>query len=487
MRTSCLGKLRPAAALLGLALALGLMVPVRAQGPETASSLTVRIDGDRFIDDAGRRVILRGINAGGRSKLPPFLPFEPGADFDAALARYADAVAGLGFNVVRLLIIYEAAEPERGRYDEAYLARYDAMVRAFGRRGVRVFVDAHQDVFSRRFCGDGFPDWALRPQDRDRPLDADCQYWSLRYFVTPASINFDRFWKNQDGIQDNYVEFFRMLAKRYRDEPAVIGFEPINEPFPGRRGQARSIEWYRDLFALYERVGRAVHEADPRYLVLAEIGPAENQGAWTSLRPRPRVDNLVFAPHYYDGGTFGFAFSPGGDQWFMRLGLGKHLALARRWGAPTLATEYGISPLNRNAPDYIDELYEVFDQRQLSGTFWEASMSAVIWNHEITSIFNPDGSLRPGAAHLDRPFPRAVAGRIVAFGFERPGGVFRLRWEESAGMAAPTEVYLPARVYGDAPKIRLEPAGVSSFDAGARLLLVAASGKAGERWLEVRP
>jgi endoglycosylceramidase len=26
---------------------------------------------------------------------------------------------------------------------------------------IRVFLDAHQDVFSRFFCGEGVPDWAV--------------------------------------------------------------------------------------------------------------------------------------------------------------------------------------------------------------------------------------------------------------------------------------------------------------------------------------
>ena len=104
-------------------------------------------EGMRFVDSSGREVILRGVNAGGRSKLPPFFPFEPVPDFDTALEKYADGIQAMGFNVVRLLIIYEAAEPVRGKYDEGYLKKYDQMVSAFAKRGVYVFVDAHQDLF----------------------------------------------------------------------------------------------------------------------------------------------------------------------------------------------------------------------------------------------------------------------------------------------------------------------------------------------------
>ncbi len=125
------------------------------------ADLTLSTSGSRFVDAYGREVILRGANAGMRSKMPPFLPFDPEPDFETALEAYVDAFEEMGFNVVRLLIIWEAAEPERGRYDEEYLSRYDRMVEEFTSRGVRVIVDGHQDIVSRRFCGDGFPDWAL--------------------------------------------------------------------------------------------------------------------------------------------------------------------------------------------------------------------------------------------------------------------------------------------------------------------------------------
>jgi endoglycosylceramidase len=245
-----------------------------AGAAEPAPREGITAQGRRLEDGSGRQVILRGVNAGGRSKLPPFYPFDPAPDFETALARYADGIAALGFNVVRLLVIYEAAEPERGRYDEEYLARYDRMVQAFSRRGIRIIVDAHQDIFSRRLCGDGFPDWTLREQDRERKQDADCKLWSLHYFTGSVEKSFDRFWSDTDRVQESYAEFFGMLARRYAAEPAVIGFEPINEPFPGRWGMLHYSKWYeKQLYPLYEKVAAAVKAADP---VELEAAPAEH-------------------------------------------------------------------------------------------------------------------------------------------------------------------------------------------------------------------
>lgn len=474
--------------IVGVWISLGSPGAAAADTPSSDPLPGIHASGERLVDSLGRQVILRGVNAGGRSKLPPFFPFDPTPDFETALNRYADNIAALGFNVVRLLVIYEAAEPIRGQYNEEYLQGYDRMVQAMGRRGIRVIVDSHQDVFSRRFCGDGFPDWALFPEDQKRPTNADCKLWSLRYFWPTVAKNEDRLWQNQDGVMDSYVAFFKMLAERYRGEPAVIGFEPMNEPFPGAWGFAHYSEWYQtQLFALYEKVGQAVSAVDPRYLIFADICPLENQGAWNTRRPGPKLPNLVLTPHYYDAGTFGKSLAPGGDQWFMRRGLKRHLRLGNFWNAPVLITEYGISPLFKTAPAYINKLYAVFDELQLSGTFWEASISSTIWNQENTSLFNPDGSKRPGTPYLDRPYPRAVAGVIRYFKFDPQDGRFEMEWTEDPKITAPTELYLPERLYHQSPKVQLDPPGPSRFDPMERTLFIESSLRDGSRKLVVSP
>ena len=86
---------------------------------------------DRWIrDELGRVRIFRGANVSGRSKLPPFLPFDDPACFDP--------LAEWGWNAVRLLVMWEALEPERGSYDDAYLARVEsAAAEAAGERGLQ--------------------------------------------------------------------------------------------------------------------------------------------------------------------------------------------------------------------------------------------------------------------------------------------------------------------------------------------------------------
>ena len=136
----------------------------------------LEIDGEWFRDTEGWRRILRGVNLGGDCKVPftpngytniptdfsnhrtvSFVgrPF-PLAEADEHFAR----LKAWGFNCLRLLTTWEAVEHEGPYlYDEAYLDYFDTLCRMADAYGMYVFVDFHQDVWSRMTGGDGAPGW----------------------------------------------------------------------------------------------------------------------------------------------------------------------------------------------------------------------------------------------------------------------------------------------------------------------------------------
>ena len=62
-------------------------------------------------------------------------------------------------NFVRLGVMWEAVERERGVYDDDYLAKVTDLINKLGEKGIYTLVDAHQDVFARVMCGEGVPNF----------------------------------------------------------------------------------------------------------------------------------------------------------------------------------------------------------------------------------------------------------------------------------------------------------------------------------------
>ena len=68
---------------------------------------------------------------------------------DMALLR------GLGFNAVRLGVLWEAVQPAQGVINATYIARVKELVDELYTYGIYTIADAHQDVLTEAMCGEG--------------------------------------------------------------------------------------------------------------------------------------------------------------------------------------------------------------------------------------------------------------------------------------------------------------------------------------------
>lgn len=246
--------------------------------------MRLSIEGEWFIDDRGRKVLLRGVNLSGSSKVPAvpngathiktdFLDHKEvsfvGRPFPLKEAEYhLQRIKHWGYNALRFLVTWEAIEHAGpGEYDVEYLDYVEELLKCVDSYGLHVIIDPHQDVWSRMCGGDGAPGWTFEavgidftkfdetgaatlmqhrydPNDpkafgplswsQNRVAFASCTMWTLFFggetFAPSCTVN----GKNaQVFLQEHLTHSLVQLAKRVRDLDCVLGFEPINEPNQG--------------------------------------------------------------------------------------------------------------------------------------------------------------------------------------------------------------------------------------------------------------
>lgn len=193
--------------------------------------------GMKFRDEKGRECIFNGINLVNKGKptLSGGRKYKFKWDEDDLLE-----LKELGFNLIRLGVIWDAVEPEPGVYDEEYLDEIGKIVEYCEKNKIYFFIDIHQDLYGAGSgVGDGAPSWACLTQGEEFKKAAFV--WAEGYFYGRAvHKSFDAFWRNEKvkgkGLQDYYCDMLRHVARRFSGSPAYFGFDLMNEPFPGSDG-----------------------------------------------------------------------------------------------------------------------------------------------------------------------------------------------------------------------------------------------------------
>jgi hypothetical protein len=242
----------------------------------------IKIDGRWLVDAEGRTLILRGVNLGASSKVPAtpdgathlregffdhrrvsFVgrPF-PLAEADEHFAR----LRHWGLTTLRFLVTWEAIEHAGpGVYDEAYLDYVEKVMRKAGEHGLQLFIDPHQDVWSRFSGGDGAPGWtfeavgldirsfqetgaAIVHQTHGDPFPR--MIWPTNASKLAAATMFTLFFGGEDFapattidgesvqayLQRHYINAVKQIAERLKGMPHVIGYDTMNEPSEGYIG-----------------------------------------------------------------------------------------------------------------------------------------------------------------------------------------------------------------------------------------------------------
>ncbi len=437
-------------------LALACGVALACTPAQAAPRLPLGHAGRWITDARGRVVVMHGINM--VYKRPPYDPAAVGFGNDDA-----GFLARIGFNAVRVGVIWKAVEPHPGVYSGAYLNKIAATVRVLARHHIVSLLDFHQDMYNERFQGEGAPDWAV--QDDGLPATPKDGFPG-NYLAMPALWHaFDHFWDNSAGpgsvgLQNRYAGAWRRVAKRFRKIPSVLGYELFNEPFPGTGYAACASAsgcpaFDAKLTTFDRRVAHAIRHTDPRTLIFYEPSVLFNFGFVTHV-------GALRDPHA------GFSFH---DYCFTASSTGckqetppftRALAHVTRTHEALLLDEFGST----NATADLEGMVARADHYMVPWLEWAycgcADPTTTGSGNQQAIVINPakpptgknleHGTLRA----LVEPYPQVISGTPRSWSYSRTSRTFTLAYlrRRASGRGffpsgSVTEISTPRLVYGD--------------------------------------
>jgi endoglycosylceramidase len=453
----------------------------------------LRHEGRWLLDPQGRVVMLHGVNA--VWKLAPYAPPDNAGGFTAA---DADFLAANGFNAVRLGVLFAGVMPQAGAVDQSYLDKVDRVVQLLAARRIWVQLDFHQDLYSEKFQGEGFPAWSV--YDDGLPNDANYGFPGNYFGSLALNHTFDNLWANHGAIWDRYRDAWKAVAARWAGQPYLMGYDLINEPWPGAGWQlcvspaTGCPQFDATLQQFEEHVRAGIRQVDPSNLVWLETNVISNSGPPSHMGDTP-VDDPQLGLSWHDYCSSGGAVHASGRQggpdcpFQEDYAAGNAEATASRLRAAPLITEFGASD---DLPD-IASMTAVADEHLQGWMYWHYKN----WGDPTTEsqgsggqgLFAQDrdlASLKQAKADLlVRPYPQAVAGVPVSTKFDPATHVFHLAYTPRPA-GGPTEIFVPARHYPTGYVATVTGAHAVSTPNASPLQLVADTG-AGRVDVELRP
>ncbi|MEP6798542.1 MAG: glycoside hydrolase family 5 protein [Lapillicoccus sp.] len=382
--------------------------PGQATGGVGTSPSTgwLHTDGTRILDEAGRQVVLRGVDDSTQTKTEKHTPDE---------AEFAN-ISSWGMNTLRLVVQWAKLQPRAPTatdpgWSKDYLSRIDAIVQLAASHHIYVILDMHQAGWANKLGGSGLPDW-LYPELAACPSGgcgasktAHCEFLldqaEKGVPVTP-----------QEGMITAWTE----LATRYKDNATVIGADLFNEPQPCKLPGVAKASYHvptassNPLDDFYLKAGTAVAAVNPRLLLVYEDNAYESyEAGGFALAHRLDLPNAVYSSHFYadswsQGNGPQSCKTPGGPtgQDVMQA----HLDRAQGWDQPMYVGEFdGFHLTNQpKCPYSTSETQAAADTATMMDYLRTNSVSWTLWQYSNSQpMVQPSGSAKqPLLANLQK-------------------------------------------------------------------------------------
>ncbi len=308
-------------------------------------SNVLTVQATSIINVQGQPVVLRGFNLGGWMNMENFITGYPANEeaqrqairevlgeetyayfFDRFLQYFfgrddAQYIASLGLNLLRLPINYRHFESDMEPFviKEEGFKHLDRVINLCAEQQIYTIIDLH-----------ALPGYQNQDWHSDNPTHK-AFFWQHKHF------------------QDRVVHLWEAIATRYKDNPWVAGYNPINEPADPSEAQIEP--FYRQLY-------QAIRAIDPNHILFLE-GNRYSLDFHMFKEPLP---NVVYTTHDY---ALTLSDKPALEQAFLQK-----TSYMRETGTPIWVGEFGSAQAEPKRYPVLRNQLEIYDRYQASWSIW---------------------------------------------------------------------------------------------------------------------
>lgn len=314
--------------------------------------------------------------------------------------------------------------------------------------------------------------WPLDEFEREskerRPEQCSKHDWFWYYFSYAVSRAFQDLYENKWGWSDLLARYWETVANVFRNQSGVLGYELINEPWPGNFFKHPSlllpgVADRVNLVGFYDKLQNIVRSIDQDHILFIETITFDDItcGFVTVPGGHSFRNRTVLSYHYYSPPNLGpkQAFSERVKE-SKKLGCGAMLTEffvanpSKRAKGSTIGKHLQKEDLSDDLKkniihDRVDEVLAAADDHVQSWIGWEYKAFYNKTGSIIEqSLFNPDGEVNMALAKkLARTYPQVVCGRIVSYYFDPTTSSFTLSYFAENPSPCTTEIFVHRTFY----------------------------------------
>ncbi len=331
----------------------------------THEPAALHVSGDEIVRSDGAPVVLRGVGLGGWMNMENFITGYPASESQQRRAlrramgeeaserffeRFYDAffgpedaafLASLGLNSIRIPFSYRHFEDDDAPFElkEKGFERLDNAISSCAAQGIYVILDLH-----------AAPGWQNQQWHSDNPTHW-ASFWTHRHF------------------QDRVIHLWEALADRYRGNPWVAGYNPLNEP-ADVTGEV--------IGPFYQRLEEAIRSIDADHILFLD---GNTYSTDFSAFEEPMA-NTVYTAHDYalagfpDSGPYpGTSRGQHVDRGSVERTFLQRTEYMRRTGTPIWIGEFGPVYTGDPARDeqrhrLLRDQLEIYREHRASWSLW---------------------------------------------------------------------------------------------------------------------